>query len=141
MGRIISFDHQLRVIYGHTDMMGRVYYGRYYEYFESARAHFLRELGLPYGEIEKSGVLIPVIESHCKYNYGATFDDLLNIRTIIRKSPKAKMKIEYEVFIYQMDVVVATGYTIHAFINKSGKVVKPPKTLVALIRERLNSHE
>ena len=35
-------------------MMGRVYYGRYYEYFESARAHFLRELGLPYGEIEKS---------------------------------------------------------------------------------------
>ena len=117
-------------------MMGRVYYGRYYEYFESARAHFLRELGLPYGEIEKSGVLIPVIESHCKYNYGATFDDLLNIRTIIRKSPKAKMKIEYEVFIYQMDVVVATGYTIHAFINKSGKVVKPPKTLVALIRER-----
>jgi len=141
LGGIISFDHQIRVIYGHTDMMGRVYYGRYYEYFESARAHFLRELGLPYGDIEKSGVLIPVIESHCKYKYGASFDDLLNIRTVIRESPKAKMKIEYDIFINQTDIIVATGYTIHAFINKIGKVVKPPKILTTLIKKRLNSHE
>ena len=96
-------------------MMGRVYYGRYYEYFESARAHFLRELGLPYGDIEKSGVLIPVIESHCNYKYGASFDDLLDIRTGIRQSPKAKMKIEYDIFINQTDIIVATGYTIHTY--------------------------
>ena len=80
-------------------MMGRVYYGRYYEYFESARAHFLRELGLPYGEIEKSGVLIPVIESHCKYNYGATFDDLLNILLMSWKSDCSECLRKPENFI------------------------------------------
>ncbi len=141
MGRIISFDHQIRVIYGHTDMMGRVYYGRYYEYFESARAHFLRELGLPYGEIENSGILIPVVESHCEYKIGATFDDLLNIRTIIKNSPTAKMKIFYEVFLNDKDLIIAKGYTIHAFINKIGKVVKPPKNLLSLVEKGLKNNE
>ena len=94
---MISIDHKVRVIYGHTDMMGRVYYGRFYEYFESARSHFLREIGLPYTEIEQSGVFVPVIESHCKYRHPATYDDVLIVRTILREAPRAKMKIEYEV--------------------------------------------
>ena len=51
------------------------------------------------------------------------------------------MKIEYDIFINQTDIIVATGYTIHAFINKIGKVVKPPKILTTLIKKRLNSHE
>lgn len=138
---MISFDHQVRVIYGHTDMMGRVYYGRYFEYFESARAHFLRELGLPYGEIEKSGVFIPVIESQCKYKSSATYDDLLIIRTLIKEAPKSKMKIDYQVVIENTDKLVATGHTIHTFINTEGKAVRPPKALVSLINDRLNNHE
>ena len=60
---MISIDHKLRVIYGHTDMMGRVYYGRFYEYFESSRSHFLREVRLTYTEIEKTGVFLHVLES------------------------------------------------------------------------------
>mgnify|MGYP003315358899 CR=1 FL=1 len=92
-------SHKVRVIYGHTDMMGRVYYGRFYEYFESARSHFLREVGLPYTDIEKSGVFVPVIESHCEYRHPATYDDVLIVRTILREAPRAKMKIEYEVLL------------------------------------------
>ena len=109
---MISIDHSVRVIYGHTDMMGRVYYGRYFEYFESARAHFLRELGLSYGEIEESGVYIPVIESHCEYKHGATYDDLLTIRTMLRDVPKSRMKIEYDVLLDGEDTLVATGHTV-----------------------------
>lgn len=138
---MISIDHQVRVIYGHTDMMGRVYYGRYFEYFESARAHFLRELGLPYGEIEKSGIYIPVIESHCEYIQGATYDDLLKVRTMIRDVPKSRMKIEYDVLISAEETLVATGHTVHTFMNRRGSAVRPPRTLLALLNSQLNSHE
>ncbi|MEE2876607.1 MAG: acyl-CoA thioesterase [Candidatus Neomarinimicrobiota bacterium] len=138
---MISIDHQVRVIYGHTDMMGRVYYGRYFEYFESARAHFLRELGLPYGEIEKSGIYIPVIESHCEYIQGATYDDLLKVRTMIRDVPKSRMKIEYDVLISGEETLVATGHTVHTFMNRRGSAVRPPRTLLALLNSQLNSHE
>ncbi|MBH31547.1 MAG: hypothetical protein CMG71_06095 [Candidatus Marinimicrobia bacterium] len=138
---MISIDHSVRVIYGHTDMMGRVYYGRYFEYFESARAQFLRELGLPYGEIEESGVYIPVIESHCEYRQGATYDDLLTIRTMIRHVPKSRMKIEYDVLLRGDDTLVATGHTVHTFMNRQGSAVRPPKVLLSLLNSQLNSCE
>jgi acyl-CoA thioester hydrolase len=138
---MISIDHSVRVIYGHTDMMGRVYYGRYFEYFESARAHFLRELGLPYGEIEQSGIYIPVIESHCEYKHGATYDDLLTVRTMIRHVPKSRMKIEYDVVLDGDETLVATGHTVHTFMNRKGNAVRPPKQLLSLLNSRLNGHE
>lgn len=138
---MISIDHSVRVIYGHTDMMGRVYYGRYFEYFESARAHFLRELGLSYGEIEESGVYIPVIESHCEYKHGATYDDILTIRTMICDVPKSRMKIEYDVLLDGDDKLVAMGHTIHTFINRQGSAVRPPKEFLSLLDSRLNSRE
>ena len=138
---MISIDHKVRVIYGHTDMMGRVYYGRFYEYFESARSHFLREIGLPYTEIEQSGVFIPVIESHCEYRLPATYDDVLIVRTILRESPRVKMKIEYEVLLEESEKLVTIGHTVHTFMNGKGKPIRPPKRLLSVVENRLRKHE
>ena len=138
---MISIDHKVRVIYGHTDMMGRVYYGRFYEYFESARSHFLREIGLPYTEIEKSGVFVPVIESHCEYRRPATFDDVLIVRTILKEAPRAKMKIEYEVLLEESKKLVTIGHTVHTFMNGQGKPIRPPKRLLSVVENRLRKHE
>ena len=141
MGRMISIDHKVRVIYGHTDMMGRVYYGRFFEYFESARSHFLRELGLPYMEIEQSGVFIPVIESHCEYRYPATYDDVLTLRTILKEAPRATMKIQYEVLLDKNDELIAIGHTVHSFMNGKGKPVRPPKALLSVVEKKLRKNE
>ena len=138
---MISIDHKVRVIYGHTDMMGRVYYGRFYEYFESARSHFLREIGLSYTEIEKSGVFVPVIESHCEYKQPATYDDVLIVRAILREAPRAKMKIEYEVLLEESEKLVAIGHTVHTFMNGKGKPVRPPKGFLSVVERRLSKHE
>ena len=56
-----------RVLYAHTDKMGVVYYGRYYEYFEAGRNDMLRKFGYPYTELEKKNISLPVFESYCKY--------------------------------------------------------------------------
>ena len=138
---MISIDHKVRVIYGHTDMMGRVYYGRFYEYFESARSHFLREIGLPYTEIEQSGVFIPVIESHCEYRLPATYDDVLIVRTILRESPRVKMTIEYEVLLEESEKLITIGHTVHTFMNGKGKPIRPPKRLLSVVENRLRKHE
>ena len=54
--------YRVRVIYGDTDQMGVVYYANYLRFFEGARGHFIRGLGLSYGEIENRGILLPVYE-------------------------------------------------------------------------------
>jgi len=130
---LISKDFTVQVIYADTDMMGRVYYSRYLEYFEAARSHLLRELGLPYSEIENMGIFLPVIESHCDYRSGATFEDILTIRTIVRDLPRSRIRIEYEVIKQGDGTTIVEGYTVHSFINTKGRAVKPPKVFLEIL--------
>jgi|TARA_B100000035_G_C20696310_1_gene420642 acyl-CoA thioester hydrolase len=138
---VISVDFPVRVIYADTDMMGRVYYSRFYEYFEAARSHMLREMGLPYLEVEKSGTFLPVLQSHCEHKSSATFDDILTIRTIIQTMPTARFRIDYKVFKEAKAEIVAEGYTVHAFINRDGHPVRPPKIILDVLKAHWNDDE
>ena len=51
-----------RVRYAETDQMGVVYYGNYPQYFEIGRVEALRSLGLTYKEMEKRGIMLPVLK-------------------------------------------------------------------------------
>lgn len=126
----------MRVIYADTDMMGRVYYSRYLEYFEASRSHMLREIGLPYSQMEKRGVLLPVVESHCVYTGSATFENVLTIRLRVKDMPRSTIRIDYEVYREGEPATIVQGYTVHAFLTPSGKAVKPPKPFL----EALKSH-
>lgn len=138
---MISVDFSLRVIYAHTDMMGRVYYGRFYEYFEAARSHMLREMGMPYSEVEKTGTFLPVLESHCEYKNPATFEDILIIRTFIREMPAARLRIDYEVIKDGSGEIVAEGYTVHVFMSRDERPVRPPKIILDVLKAHWNDHE
>ena len=56
----ITSRTQYRVRYADTDQMGVIYYGNYGRLFEIGRTEMIREMGLPYIELEKSGVMMPV---------------------------------------------------------------------------------
>ena len=71
---------QIRVRYAETDQMGYVYYGNYAMYFEVARVEALRSVGFSYREMEDSGILMPVLESHITYLKPGKYDDLLTIQ-------------------------------------------------------------
>lgn len=57
----------IRVRYEETDQMGVVYYGNYFTWFEVGRNEFFRELGMACDDLEEEQVLLPVIETGCKY--------------------------------------------------------------------------
>ena len=78
---------QARVRYAETDQMGIVYYGNYAQYFEIGRVECMRQLGYSYKEMEKEGVILPVVEMHIKYLRSAVYDDLLTIRTTLQELP------------------------------------------------------
>ena len=132
---MIQFEYRTKVYYKDVDQMGIVYYARYYEYFEAARTELLKSLGIYVTAIEDDGYLLPVITSHCDYKVGASFEDTLLVNTIIKALPKPRLRIEYEVHRDNSDELLVSGYTMHAFTDKSGKAVKPPKQLVETLRQ------
>jgi len=122
-----------RVIYGDTDRMGQAYYGNYFRWFEIGRTEFFRALGLAYREIEERGILLPVSETHAKYSAPAFYDETIVIETAVDPSVRAGIKFDYRIFREDGRTLLAEGYTKHAFVDASGRVVRPP----AFIRELL----
>ncbi|MFP4286036.1 MAG: acyl-CoA thioesterase [Desulfovermiculus sp.] len=125
-----------RVSYGETDAMGIVYYANYLHWFEQARSHFIRELGLSYSEIEARGILLPVREAFCRYRAPARFENLISIRTGIRDMNRASITFVYEVYNQSEDNrFMTSGYTQHPCMGRDGKPVAVPQWLKVLCME------
>ena len=117
----------LRVRYAETDKMGVVYYANYLVWFEVGRADLLRSLGWTYRQIELDGVSLPVIEAHCDYHRPARYDDEIEVRTEGRLLSPVRVEFHYQVVRTQDAVVSATGRTVHAALDASGKPCRLPK--------------
>jgi acyl-CoA thioester hydrolase len=125
-----------RVIYGDTDQMGVVYYANYLRWFEKGRAEWLRQIGLPYGEIEQQGFHFPVAEVSCHYSHPARYDEVVKIETELAELGRASLTFSYRITRETDDVLLATGSTKHACIDHAGRVARIPKILekaIALI--------
>ncbi|MDA8138606.1 MAG: thioesterase family protein [Desulfobacteraceae bacterium] len=133
---MLSHQSTYRVIYGDTDNMGIAYYANYLRWFEIGRTELLRSWGLAYREIEARGILLPVSEAHCKYMTAARYDDVLRIESTLDAEVKAGLKIDYRVTSEDGQTLHATGYTRHAFINREGRVIRPPDFFRELIQRQ-----
>ena len=120
--------------YKDVDKMGIVYYSRYLEYFEESRTELLLSHGICVTELEKKGIMLPVISSHCDYKKGAKFEDIILIKSWIEKNPRSTMRIFYEASLKKTNTLIATGYTIHAFINEKWKVIRPPDIILNILK-------
>jgi len=130
---MLEFTYKTRVYYRDVDQMGIVYYSRYLEYFEAARTELLRSINFEITRIEKMGYFLPVISCHCDYKKPAKFNDELDVVTKITNLPKATLKIFYEIYNLNKQLLVV-GYTTHAFVNSNGKTSKPPKNFIEKLR-------
>lgn len=135
---MIKHTTDIRVRYADTDQMKFVYYAKYFEYFEQGRSDLLREIGLPYSQIEAMGLLLPVIEAHAKYKKAARYDDLLHVVTYFREMPVARIRLEYEVFKDGEPDMIAQGYTVHTFINAvTGKPTRAPAQFIEAVEKEM----
>jgi acyl-CoA thioester hydrolase len=124
---------QITVRYNETDMMGVVYHGSYLPWFEVGRTTLLRESGLPYRSLEEQGYYLPVIEVGVKYLRPARYDDTITIVTTLNERPLLRIRLDYEV--RRGDELLATGFTVHGFIDKGGAPVRPPAAFTDRMRE------
>ena len=70
---------------GETDQMGFVYYGRFAEFYEIGRVETIRALGLSYKDLEdQDNIIMPVVSMQIRYLRPALYDELLDIKTILR---------------------------------------------------------
>jgi acyl-CoA thioester hydrolase len=116
---------RVRVRYAETDQMKFAHHSVYVLWFEMARIELMRRLGLNYAQMEKDGYLLPVLEIQASYFKPAYFDDEVTIFARFGELKKARFRINYKV--YKNDTEICRGYTVHAFMNKEGRPIRPPE--------------
>ena len=106
--------------------MGVVYYANYLVWFEVARTDWLRETGWTYRSMEEEGYALPVIEVHCDYKASARYDERIDIKTTARLVSPVRLAFDYEVWREADSMLIASGHTVHASIDRVGRPMRLP---------------
>ena len=123
-------ETQIRVRYGETDQMGIVYHANYAQYFEIGRTEWLRQLDITYSSMEKNGIMLPVVSLEINYRNSARYDDLLKVKTMLKRRPTSSIKFDYELY-NEANILLTTGSTVLAFIDtKNNKPTRCPEYLL-----------
>lgn len=122
-----SNEIKIRIRYGETDQMGIVYHGNYAQYLEMGRIEWLRTLGISYKKMEEDGIMLPVVSLSLNFKKSARYDDLINVKTQLKKMPTAKIEFVYEI-TNEKDEILTTANTVLAFIDmKTNRPIRVPK--------------
>lgn len=120
-------ETKIKVRYVETDQMGVVHHSKYYPWFEVARGEYITKMGMTYKQMEEEGIMMPVLESWCKYINGAKYEDNLIIKTCIEEMNPVKMIFNYNVVREKDDKIIAKGSTKHAFVDNNFQIVNIKK--------------
>jgi len=123
-------ETNIRVRYAETDQMGVVYHGNYAQYFETARAESIRQLGFTYKDLEAVGIIMPVVELHTKFIRPAHYDELLTVKVILKELPTGH-RIEFHHEVYnEKNILLTLGRIVLYFMDaKTMKKTTMPQRL------------
>jgi acyl-CoA thioester hydrolase len=123
-----THETRFRVRYAETDQMGVVYYSNYFIWMELGRAEYFRATGGRYKDMEANdGILLAVVDAHCRYLYPARYDEEIAVSTSIASANRRMVQFRYEIRDPLLDRVLAHGETKHIFLNREMKPVKLPE--------------
>ncbi len=132
---MIEHISTFRIQYNETDQMGVVHHANYLKYMEMGRIEWLRSLGVSYAEMERRGVLLPVVSVQVNFRHPCYFDDTMTLTTRMVELPRGSIRFDY-CMVNQNGVLVMKSEAVLAFID-SGRFrpVKCPPDLFAIFEK------
>ena len=129
----MNFEYKsIKVRYCETDQMGFVHHSNYLKYFEVARIEWLYKMGISYAQMEKDGILMPVVSADLKFKKPLLFGDEIKIIVYLNTLPKVTLDFSYQI-INQHEEKVCFGDTKLAFLDvHKNRPIRCPKELTTV---------
>lgn len=117
-------SHSFRARYAETDAMGIVHHASYLVWMEMGRTEFMRSFGFTYSELEKMGVVMPVLEINVRYRHSSFYDDELCITTWVEELSRTKIKLAYTIVRTSDERLLTEGWSLHTFTGTDGRPLR-----------------
>ena len=131
---------EIRVRYAETDQMGVAYHTNYLVWCEIGRTELMRELGLPYADLERDGVFLAVAEALVRFMAPVRYDDRVFIRTRLERLQSRAVTFAYDLTKEGPDgtIRIAAATTKLVAMDRNGAARKLPDGFLQKVR-RLQS--
>ena len=127
--RHTTHDIEFRVRYAETDQMGVVYHANYLVWCEMGRTDFIRQLGVSYADLERSGVSLAVSELSARFHAAARYDELIRVHTILADVRSRMIVFDYVVSNAETDQRLVSARTTLVSLDRSGKPIALPSAV------------
>lgn len=108
---------EIEVRYAETDQMGVVYHANYIIWMELGRTSLIKELGFNYAEMEKDGIISPVMDIQASYKKPLRYGDTAKVKTWIEEYDGLRVVYGYEILTADGEIAV-TGESKHVCVKK-----------------------
>ncbi|WP_407570278.1 acyl-CoA thioesterase [Deinococcus altitudinis] len=118
-----------RTRYAETDAMGVVHHATYPVWFEMGRSDYMRQIGVPYTEVERLGYYLMLSGLNVKYRAAARYDEVLTLTTHV-----GEIRSRTSIFMYELrrgEELIATGETHHICTDKNYRPARMPDVILA----------
>ncbi len=129
------------VRYAETDQMGIAHHANYPIWYEVARTDLIKKMGMTYSEMEKQGLLFPLLELHSKYISAAYYEDELIVEVKVKNVAMVKIEFDYKIYREPDKKIINEGSTIHALVTKDLRPVNAKKVFPDVYQKLLDAVE
>ncbi|MGI6084133.1 MAG: acyl-CoA thioesterase [Acetivibrionales bacterium] len=125
------------VRYAETDQMGVVHHSVYPVWFECGRTDYIKHFGISYDQLERFGLMLPLVRVSCEYKNPLKYGDSVLVKTRLIKATRVRLIIGYDIYAENRDLFCGKGITEHAWTGSDLKPVDISKYKPELYKKLL----
>ncbi len=110
-------ETKITVRYAETDQMGVTHHAVYPVWYEAARTDLIKATGVSYSELEKMGVMTPVVELSCRYMGVTHYENVVTVQCWISRLTPARVEFSYALFCGQEEKPCNMGKSMHGWVD------------------------
>ena len=119
--------YRRKAYYYETDRMDIVHHSNYVRWLEETRVDVLEQVNCPFSEIEKRGLMSPVLAVETNYKYPIRFGDEFEIKARMTGFNGCKYELEYEITNITTGLIACAARTKHCFTDDKLRPVRIKK--------------
>lgn len=103
---MIISEKDIEVRYAETDQMGVVYHANYLVWMELGRTKLIEDLGFRYADMERDGIISPVIDIEISYKKPVRYGEKAIVKTWIDEYDGLRVSYGYEILTEEGELSV-----------------------------------
>lgn len=120
-----SYTHKVQ--YYETDQMKVAHHSNYIRWMEEARTDYLDAVGVSYAEMERRGIISPVLTVSCQYHTMTRYGESVRVETRLTEMGSVRYRLSYRIVDAETGELRAVGESSHCFINPENRVISLKK--------------